>query len=233
MKYKKEWTLFLEGFRARTSALLARVRESTASNPGYSSSLPAYVAEFDRGTSSWRTRQRLLLGGSEQFSGNFPKWGMMRSGVVYQRQMSELHTAGTDGGVSAETQKTGGVGRDEVPDAQGIGWEHAWRITEQPAKRRFLSRSIRAHLPLTGTEQVYQVTQKDHQAEGSGGADATPSRNENKWWQAEPRLGRVAYGVADRVDRLKAIGNGQVPAAAVAAWIILWNRLHTEDWSSR
>lgn len=131
------------------------------------------------------------------------------------------------------TKNGGGVGQDEVPDAQGIGCEQAWRITERPAKKWFLSRSIHAHLPLTGTEQVYQVTQKDHQAEGSGGADATPSRNENKWWQAEPRLGRVAYGVADRVDRLKAIGNGQVPAAAVAAWIILWNRLHTEDWSSR
>jgi hypothetical protein len=29
------------------------------------------------------------------------------------------------------------------------------------------------------------------------------------------------YGVADRVDRLKAIGNGQVPAVAALAWEIL------------
>lgn len=32
-----------------------------------------------------------------------------------------------------------------------------------------------------------------------------------KWWENEPRLGRVAYGVDNRVDRLQAIGNGQVP----------------------
>jgi DNA (cytosine-5)-methyltransferase 1 len=38
------------------------------------------------------------------------------------------------------------------------------------------------------------------------------------WWGTEPELGRVAYGVANRVDRLKAIGNGQVPAVAAAAW---------------
>jgi DNA (cytosine-5)-methyltransferase 1 len=32
---------------------------------------------------------------------------------------------------------------------------------------------------------------------------------------------RVANGVADRVDRIKAIGNGQVPAVARLAWEVL------------
>ena len=41
------------------------------------------------------------------------------------------------------------------------------------------------------------------------------------WWAIEPELGRVALRVAHRVDRLKAIGNGQVPAVAAAAWTIL------------
>jgi len=31
------------------------------------------------------------------------------------------------------------------------------------------------------------------------------------WWQSEPSVGRLAHGMAHRVDRLKAIGNGQVP----------------------
>jgi len=38
------------------------------------------------------------------------------------------------------------------------------------------------------------------------------------WWAAEPDVGRVAHGVASRVDRLRAIGNGQVPAVAALAW---------------
>ncbi len=38
---------------------------------------------------------------------------------------------------------------------------------------------------------------------------------------AKPLVGRVAHGVADRVDRLKAIGNGQVPQCAAMAWSIL------------
>ncbi len=41
------------------------------------------------------------------------------------------------------------------------------------------------------------------------------------WWGAESRLDRVAHGVANRVDRIKAIGNGQVPAVAALAWEIL------------
>ncbi|MCA2910104.1 MAG: DNA cytosine methyltransferase [Microcystis sp. M034S1] len=38
------------------------------------------------------------------------------------------------------------------------------------------------------------------------------------WWKIEPNVGRVADGVAARVDRLKAIGNGQVPTVAATAW---------------
>lgn len=38
------------------------------------------------------------------------------------------------------------------------------------------------------------------------------------WWDAEPGLGRVVDGLAHRVDRLEAIGNGQVPAVVRVAW---------------
>jgi DNA (cytosine-5)-methyltransferase 1 len=42
-----------------------------------------------------------------------------------------------------------------------------------------------------------------------------------QWWAIEPNVGRVADGVAARVDRLKAIGNGQVPLCAATAWKVL------------
>ena len=41
------------------------------------------------------------------------------------------------------------------------------------------------------------------------------------FWSVEPNVGRVANGVAARVDRLAAIGNGQVPLCAATAWRIL------------
>jgi DNA (cytosine-5)-methyltransferase 1 len=41
------------------------------------------------------------------------------------------------------------------------------------------------------------------------------------WWKSEPNVGRVANGMVARVDRLKSIGNGQVPLCAATAWRIL------------
>ena len=45
------------------------------------------------------------------------------------------------------------------------------------------------------------------------------------WWHVEPEVDRVANGVAARVDRLKAIGNGQVPLCAAIAWNTLLGEL--------
>ena len=43
----------------------------------------------------------------------------------------------------------------------------------------------------------------------------------SNFWTTEPNVGRVVNGLASRVDRLKAIGNGQVPLCAATAWRIL------------
>jgi DNA (cytosine-5)-methyltransferase 1 len=53
---------------------------------------------------------------------------------------------------------------------------------------------------------------------------------DRNWWQREPEfvprttqrnMGGVVDGLASRVDRLKALGNGQVPLCAATAWRIL------------
>lgn len=56
-------------------------------------------------------------------------------------------------------------------------------------------------------------------------------RQKNKGTETfEPYVGRVANGVAFRVDRLKAIGNGQVPHVAALAWqILIENKLSSSS----
>ena len=49
--------------------------------------------------------------------------------------------------------------------------------------------------------------------------DAKPEHSGG--WTTEPELGRVAHGVAHRMDRLRCLGNGQVPAVAARAWELL------------
>ena len=50
---------------------------------------------------------------------------------------------------------------------------------------------------------------------------ASENDSNNRWWAVEPPVDRVAYGVANGMDRLRALGNGQVPAVAATAWHIL------------
>ena len=58
--------------------------------------------------------------------------------------------------------------------------------------------------------------------EGQGqGESWRASIGSSQWWQIEPPVDRVVDGMVDRVDRLKAIGNGQVPLCAATAWRIL------------
>ena len=57
----------------------------------------------------------------------------------------------------------------------------------------------------------------------SGSAHGQSTQN---WWTVEPNVGRVADGVAARVDRLKSIGNGQVPEVARTAWNLLKGNNH-------
>ena len=52
-------------------------------------------------------------------------------------------------------------------------------------------------------------------------AELCKSGSETETGSVEPIVGRVAHGVANRVDRLKAIGNGQVPGVAAIAFVIL------------
>jgi DNA (cytosine-5)-methyltransferase 1 len=59
---------------------------------------------------------------------------------------------------------------------------------------------------------------------GTGGQHGAET-DDCGWWATEPAMGRVAHGVAYRVDRLKAIGNGQVPQVAELAFRTLYGRL--------
>ena len=60
-------------------------------------------------------------------------------------------------------------------------------------------------------------------SEGTGEPRGIGSESSDwrSWWETEPAVGRVANGAPNRVDRLRALGNGQVPAVAALAWRIL------------
>lgn len=63
--------------------------------------------------------------------------------------------------------------------------------------------------------------------------DSCSSREVGTCWQVEPGLDRVADGVAYRMDRLKAIGNGQVPCVATAMFEHLRGILEGRNYKQR
>jgi hypothetical protein len=54
--------------------------------------------KYDPDTSSWRTRQLSLVGGLAEFSATWPRSGLMRNGLCYPQESSELGTFGSESG---------------------------------------------------------------------------------------------------------------------------------------
>jgi DNA (cytosine-5)-methyltransferase 1 len=59
---------------------------------------------------------------------------------------------------------------------------------------------------------------QSHGAIGAESKITMPCGNPATWWSTEPDVDRVVHGVANRVDRLRGLGNGQVPAVVALAW---------------
>ncbi len=85
--------LYAEGSPARTSAKPEPKKASMGNDPVCGLSLPGSFASFDRDTSSWKTSQRSLFGDWIEYSGTWPRSGMMRSGIVFPLRPSAPLTA--------------------------------------------------------------------------------------------------------------------------------------------
>ncbi len=131
---------------------------------------------------------------------------------------------------------TGGIGRKKRENKtipRDDGEERA--VTNYSSPRFEIGDiSIRSRQPLE-TEADTLGNSEDVSDTDSGGFKAerptftTQSKHEafecSNWWEIEPGVGRVVNGMANRVGRIKGLGNGQVPFVAAMAWRILYNRL--------
>jgi hypothetical protein len=79
-------TLYLEDFRARTSQQPDEAQALTEPDPECGHIWQELLARYDPVTSLWKTPQCSLLGDYTEFSETWPRWGLMRDGVSYQRQ---------------------------------------------------------------------------------------------------------------------------------------------------
>jgi DNA (cytosine-5)-methyltransferase 1 len=104
--------------------------------------------------------------------------------------------------------------------AQGLVEQQNSNAKSQPS-RRLPGRACSPQSKLGSicsdvSNAEYNALENDEQHHNSNA-----NTDREVWWLIEPDVGRVADGVAARVDRLRAIGNGQVPAVAARAWVAL------------
>ena len=107
-----------------------------------------------------------------------------------------------------------------VLGAADVGANHQrdriWIVAKMANSRRKL-RSTGNTATLDSQKKIRSFSSVHHQP-GSAGYGS------KQWWQAEPSVARMGDGVANGMDRCKAIGNGQVPLCAATAWRALSER---------
>ena len=102
-------TSYLEASRAKTSASQEKAQESTGKEAGCGNTWRELSARYDRATSSWKTHQCLFTEDLPESSVTFPKWGMIRDGVLWEQTTPAPHTVESGSGFwPTPTASTGG-----------------------------------------------------------------------------------------------------------------------------
>lgn len=97
---QNQLTLFAEDSPVRTFQTPASVPVLTEIVVDYSLKSSVSLAKFDPDSLSWRTSQLCLTGGLTEFSGNWPRSGLMLNGTAYQLPPLVPRTSGIGCGLS-------------------------------------------------------------------------------------------------------------------------------------
>ena len=140
----------------------------------------------------------------------------VRPKYVYVENSPILTSRGL-GVVLADLAKMGFNAEWGVLGASAVGGNHK--------RERIWIMAYSSYLGLCGKKAIKRMERNKRLAISS---------LDTQWWKREPKqtpieiertLGRMDDGLANRVDRLKAIGNGQVPRVAAIAWELLNERI--------
>ena len=138
-------------------------------------------------------------------------WIVAKRADPPQRELANTNNSGRFHGQAQKQSAKRGVNalgqprasREDVANTNGIGRRQSKNEQKQPRG----TKTFRVSKTLSD-----RTPPNDRRQQIFGGRI---SRSD--WWTVEPAVGRVAHGVANRVDRLKLLGNGQV--VQVVQWI--------------
>ena len=192
------------------------------------------VGADDVGAPHRRKRIWIVAHASREFGNKWrakPEEFEWETGATNGRAELANASGGDDGRGNAESSprqkpEFGKSGRrDDLPDSDQLGAQVSSERGESAEQESGCNGSpggVEISDPTGGRCEEFGA---ESEAAGDVGFQCLEKREAvddfGQWWAVEPDVGRVANGVASRVDRLKAIGNGQVPLVAATAWELL------------
>ena len=149
------------------------------------------------------------------------RWGVLgavNAGAPHKRERIWIVADNSCSGRREGRERGLDSGDTREPEQSLQGMAHASGLRELQSKGR--EQDERGRAGDSGCEVCDPSSQRF--PNGLNGALGQPEQVEESeqsdWWATEPDVGRVVNGLAARVDRLRCLGNGQVPAVAALAW---------------
>ena len=101
---------YLGAFHVKTLVPLEKEKESQESDQVCGNTWQGSLAKYDLNTSSWKIAQCSLFEDLELSLETFPRWGSMRNGELFQREISVLPILESESGLSQQMWPTPTVG---------------------------------------------------------------------------------------------------------------------------
>ena len=176
-------------------------------------------AWYDQNSLSWKTWQRSLITDWTSFSESFPKQGTMQNGQLYLQVHWEPPTDVVGGGALPTPTTMDHLPPRSVSSMIKQTQVHRKGRTSQQISRSSKSsnsRAIQSSTDVTNSNSK-GLQRKIFSKMESGIWSAKHTRRLDPNWRSyvsKPILPRGSYGLSNRVDRTKALGNSIVPAVA-------------------
>jgi hypothetical protein len=226
-------TLFTEDFPAKTLAMQERVRDWRESEADFFTKSFEFAKKHPLNSFSLKTWRELDSEDQLRFRKHWPASAMIvdlecyplprlaqiigetaisasQSEEIYPTPTAQSYGSNQGGSTAPPSVKNDGRGNA----GESIGQIQQFGVGCCPED---LSNPM--HPRLGG--ETSTGPQENNQSVGESDGRTMSAAIDCSWWTIEPEMGRVAHGVANRVDRIKALGNGVVPLQVKKAFEIL------------
>jgi len=168
-------------------------------------------------------RDRLWIVGNSEHDGSLAskirRGNQETSRGASQGQNQAEQSSGTsrrkDNGTLADTKSEGLQGLDKRSPTISTERDEITDIgTKSSGDKNVANSKCMGRESRTSVREEF-AREESHGKFNNRSTDGSAQERARSWWDVEPNVGRVAYGIPSRVDRLRGLGNAIVPQIAM------------------